>query len=107
MESHVVVHVTCPSRAEAEELSKKIMEQRLAACINVISGVQSYFYDENVLKQEKESLMILKTKRELVDSLTSFVIMHHSFEVPEVIALPIIGGSNDYLNWIGAQTTGS
>ena len=102
-EDYVVVYITCPSKDEAEELSRKILDERLSAYVNVVNGVQSFFHVEGVVDQKEESLMILRTKKELVESLGSFVRMHHSFDVPEVIVLPVIGGSNDYLNWINAE----
>ena len=104
MENYIVVYITCPSKDEAEKLAAKILQERLAACVNIINGVQSFFHWQGKIDQAKESLMILKTKKSLLKDLTSFVQMYHSYDVPEIIAIPIIGGSDDYLNWINAET---
>ncbi len=104
MENGIAVYISCPSKDEAEELSKIILDARLAASVNVVNGVQSFLHGQNSVDQVEQSLMILKTQKRLLNSLTEFVQMYHSSEMPEVIALPIIGGSDDYLDWINAQT---
>ena len=100
---YVVVYITCPSKDEAEELSRKVLAERLSAYTNVVAGVQSFFHTEDAVDSKEESLMILRTKKELVGSLMNFVQMHHSLDVPEVIVLPVIGGSDEYLNWLNAE----
>jgi len=104
MDQYVVVYVTCPSKVEADELAGKIVAERLAACANVIEGVNSVFHWQGKIDSAEESLIILKTRKKLLKELTSFVQLHHSYNVPEIIAIPIVGGSDDYLNWINSET---
>lgn len=104
MEQYIVVYVTCASKTEAEELAGKVVTERLAACANIINGVNSVFHWQGKIDSAEESLMILKTRKKLLKELTGFVQLHHSYDVPEIIAIPIIGGSDEYMNWIEAET---
>lgn len=104
MEQYIVVYVTCASKAEADDLAGKIVADRLAACASIINGVNSVFHWQGKIDSAAESLMILKTRKKLLKELINFVQLHHSYDVPEIIALPIVGGSDDYLNWIEAET---
>jgi periplasmic divalent cation tolerance protein len=100
MSEHVVVLVTAASREEAEGLAMLLLEQRLVACANLVSGLTSLFWWEGKLDRAEEVLLVLKTRRELVARVTDAVVAAHSYEVCEVIALPILGGSEAYLRWI-------
>jgi periplasmic divalent cation tolerance protein len=104
MEQYIVVYITCASKAEADELAAKIVSDRLAACATIIDGVKSVFHWHGKIDNAEESLIILKTRKKLLKELINFVQLHHSYDVPEIIALPIVGGSDDYLNWIEAET---
>ena len=82
------------------------MDERLAACVNRIAPVQSVYRWQGKLEQSEEHLLIIKTQRRLFAALEKRVRQLHSYSVPEIVALPIIDGSQDYLQWLGDQTTG-
>lgn len=104
MDQYIVVYITCASKTEADELAENIVADRLAACVNIINGVTSVFHWQGSIDRAEESLMILKTRKKLLKELINFVQLHHSYDVPEIIALPIVGGSDEYLNWLEAET---
>jgi periplasmic divalent cation tolerance protein len=106
MQEFIIVYVTAGSSAEAKRLAHALVVERLAACVNQIGPVQSIYHWEGKLEQSEEQLLIIKTKRELFTALEKRVRELHSYSVPEIVALPIIDGSPDYLRWLGEQVTG-
>lgn len=102
--SEIVVFVTTSSNEEAEKLGRLIVESRLAACANVLSGIRSIFRWDNKVSVENECLMIMKTTLQRYSELEALIRKHHSYQVPEIIALPIVAGSVSYLDWIREQT---
>ena len=96
----IVVLITMPDSQEAQQLSHMLLEQKKAACVNIIAGVNSRFWWQGQLDSAEESLLIVKTKASLLPELIKLVKRAHSYEVPEIIALPVIGGNQDYLEWI-------
>jgi len=98
--AHVVCFVTAASREEARRIGDAVVEERLAACANIIGPVASTYWWKGKVARDLEVLLILKTRRDLVAKLASRVRALHSYEVPEVIALPILGGNSAYLEWI-------
>jgi periplasmic divalent cation tolerance protein len=106
MPEFIVVYVTAGSPAEADRLARALVDERLAACVNRIAPVQSVYRWEGKLEQSEEQLLIIKTKRECFPALEKRVRELHNYAVPEIIALPIIDGSQDYLRWLNEQTTG-
>jgi len=100
-ESVVILCTAPPDRSEA--IAKALIEERLAACVNV-TGVRSYFRWEEESCAEKEDLLIIKTRKERMKEIISKITELHSYEVPEIIALPIIGGYDRYLEWVGEET---
>ncbi len=102
--SEIVVLVTASSNGEAEELGKLAVSSGMAACVNIVRGIQSIFRWEKVVKVETECLMIIKTTLDRFSELETVIREHHTYSVPEIIALPIIGGSAPYLEWIQAET---
>ncbi|BAZ39324.1 divalent-cation tolerance protein CutA [Calothrix sp. NIES-4101] len=101
----VFVYVTCKDRAEAIQVGKALVETRLAACANVIDGMDSIYWWKGKLEVAKEAILILKSRRDLVEELTKKVKLEHSYEVPCVVALPITGGNQDYLDWLTGETS--
>ena len=95
-----VVLVTCPSAKESEIIARGILEQRLAACVNTVGMVTSYFWWEGKIDRGEEVLLIIKTRRSAFPALKEYVKRHHSYEVPEVILLSIDEGHKPYLDWI-------
>jgi periplasmic divalent cation tolerance protein len=102
--SAVVVLVTCPTADRAAEIARALVEERLAACGNVVPGLRSIYRWEGKIQEDAEALLVLKTTRERFEALRDRVLALHPYEVPEVIALPIEAGSAAYLAWIAAET---
>lgn len=105
MQEFIVVYVTVGSAAEGDRLAHALVEERLAACINRIGKVQSVYRWEGKVEQSEEELLIIKTRRELFSVLEKRVRELHSYAVPEIIALPILEGSRDYLQWLKDQVS--
>ena len=103
MTNKIVVLSTCATQSEAESLARLLLDQRLAACVNIISQVKSYYHWQGRLDSAEEFLLIIKSARERFDELRAALERAHSYEVPEVIALPIVDGAPNYLNWIGSS----
>ena len=103
--TYIVVLVTAADAREAQQISRKLLEQRKAACVNIIPEVDSNFRWNGKIDSDSESLLIIKTKASLLPEVTSLVKEIHSYDVPEIIALPIIGGNQDYLEWIGKSVS--
>ena len=103
-EDKVVVFITVGTEQEAENIARVLIERRKAACINIIPKVRSLFWWQDKLDSAEESLLIAKTRASLVPKVISLVKEVHSYEVPEIIALPVTGGNEDYLKWVADET---
>lgn len=104
MPEGVVIFVTTSSKDEARAIAEALVSLKLVACANILGSVQSIFRWEGKLCEENETLVILKSVKSRVEEVVKKVRQLHSYDVPEIIALPIIGGSEDYLNWVESQT---
>ncbi|HWR90090.1 MAG TPA: divalent-cation tolerance protein CutA [Dissulfurispiraceae bacterium] len=100
----VVVYITAPNEEEAARMAAALVEERLAACVNIVKNVRSIYRWKDKTEDETEVLMIAKTQRGLFDRLLRRVRELHSYTVPEVIAMPVIAGSEDYLRWVEEVT---
>jgi periplasmic divalent cation tolerance protein len=100
----IVVYITSSNEDEAAKISKTIVEERLAGCVNIVKGIRSIYSWQGKIEDDSEVLMIVKTQRHLFESLKRRVKELHSYTVPEVIALPVVEGSEDYLNWLKEVT---
>ncbi len=100
MTQFCVVQVTCGNTEQAEALAEQLVRQQYAACVNIIPNIKSYYLWEGRLEKSDEILLIIKTRQNLIDDLVVFVKKEHGYDMPEIIALPIQGGSKDYLNWL-------
>jgi periplasmic divalent cation tolerance protein len=100
----IVVMVTVGSEGEATKISKILVERGLAACVNIIPGVRSIFRWDGNITEEQEFLLLAKTVKQAFEQLTRAVKANHSYRVPEIIALPIQHGSEEYLSWIRDMT---
>ena len=98
--TYIVIFITTSSETEARQISDALLTRRKAACVNIIPTVNSSFWWQGKLESAAESLLMVKTKASLVDEVVALVKENHSYTVPEIIALPIIGGNPDYLEWI-------
>jgi periplasmic divalent cation tolerance protein len=101
--AHIVLFITTATTNEAQRISKVLLEQKKVACVNIVPGVSSLFWWKNKLDSAHESLLIVKTKASLLNEVVGLVTEIHSYDIPEIIALPIIGGNKDYLEWIGKE----
>lgn len=98
--THVVVLITAGSIKEAEAIGRSLVEGRLAACVNISPSVRSLFRWHGAIEEQQEALLLVKSRSDLVPALIEAVKRLHTYTVPEVIALPILDGSPDYLAWI-------
>ena len=92
--------VTCASSKEARSISESLLKKRLVACASVVSGVNSRFWWKGRIDSAKECLVLLKSKKENFVKIEKEIKRIHSYEVPEIIAIPVIAGSRDYLKWV-------
>ncbi len=97
---HLVVFVTAPSHESAEQIATSLLTKRLAACINIMSGVRSHYLWQGKIAHDDEVLLVIKTHQTRFSALEAEIKAVHPYELPEIIALPIITGSADYLAWI-------
>jgi periplasmic divalent cation tolerance protein len=100
--TYVIVLVTTASKQEAEKIAKRLLKQKLIACANIIGPVSSLFHWSGKMETAEEYLIFMKSHRDLSDKLTETVKALHSYEVPEILVLPIVGGSKAYLDWLGS-----
>lgn len=107
MTDKIVVLSTCASAEEGERIARHLVERKLAACVNVLAGVRSVYRWKGKIEDSPEALLIIKSSRELFDELKSALDKIHSYEVPEVLALPIVDGSDNYLDWLARELKGT
>jgi periplasmic divalent cation tolerance protein len=100
----VVVLITAGNREEARQIAELLVNEKKAACVNTVADVDSLFRWKGKVESARESLLLVKTRAALLPEIVSLVKEIHSYEVPEIIALPIVGGSEDYLRWLDSAT---
>ena len=103
MDEICVVLCTCPPDA-ADVLARGLVEQRLAACVNVLPKIRSVYRWNDAVTADEESLLVIKTRAASFDGLRAWLREHHPYELPEVIALPVTAGAPDYLAWVAEET---
>jgi periplasmic divalent cation tolerance protein len=101
MTDKIVVLSACSTDEEAERLARLLVEERLAACVNVIPGVRSFYRWKGAVEDAGEHLLVIKSSRALFPALKAAIERAHSYETPEALALPILDGAANYLNWLG------
>ncbi|MCG3174241.1 MAG: Divalent-cation tolerance protein CutA [Myxococcota bacterium] len=101
---HIAVFVTMDTPQNARQLARLIIEARLAACVNISGGVTSVYRWNGAMHEDGEQLLIIKTLASRLEELTDFIRKNHHYELPEVIALPILGGNIPYLAWLGRES---
>ncbi len=104
MSQFIVVLVTCGSEEEALKIAHSLVEEHLAACVNVVSPVRSIYRWEGKIWDEKEWILFIKTQKERFEELERKVKSLHSYSIPEIIGLPIVEGSSPYLKWLEEMT---
>ena len=99
----IVLFITTANAEEARRIADLLLKERKAACINIVPRVDSLFWWQGKVDSAKEALLIIKTRKPLLGKLIKKMRALHSYEVPEIIALPIIGGNSDYLDWLDKE----
>ena len=99
----VVILITTSTDEEAHKIANVLLTQRKVACVNIVPRVSSFFWWQDKIDSAPESLLIIKTKASLLDEIVTLVRGIHSYDVPEIIALPVVGGNQDYLDWIDKE----
>ncbi len=103
MTDKIVVLCTCANEEEAQRLAHALVEARVAACVNVAGGVSSVYRWKGAVETAREWLLLIKSSRPMFEKLRAEIEKHHSYEVPEVLALTVTDGAESYLNWLEAQ----
>lgn len=103
MTDALVVLCTVPDEATAERLARGAVDAQLAACVNVLGGVRSFYRWKGEVQDERELQLVLKTDRARFDALAAWIAREHPYEVPEVLALPVVAGADSYLAWMREQ----
>lgn len=103
----VLLYVTAQGVAEATQIGRTLVQERLAACANVLPGMTSVYEWQGELCESAEAVLVLKTRASLVEAASERVRALHSYDVPCVVALPIVGGNGEFLLWVARQTTGA
>jgi Uncharacterized protein involved in tolerance to divalent cations len=101
----LVVYITAPNEEEGAKIARVLVEERLAGCVNIVPEIRSIYSWQGKIEDEKEVLLIVKTRLKLFTVLKSKVLKMHSYSVPEIIALPIVDGSEEYIKWLKEVTT--
>jgi periplasmic divalent cation tolerance protein len=107
MTDKIVVFCTCASAEDAERIGRSLVESRLAACVSAAPGLRSFYRWQGKIEDAAEHLLIVKSTRALFPELQAAITRLHPFGVPEIIALPVVAGSEEYLAWIDAETRGA
>ncbi|MBL8124802.1 MAG: divalent-cation tolerance protein CutA [Pyrinomonadaceae bacterium] len=96
----LIVLTTTPTEEEAEQLASQMVEQKLAACVQVLPNIKSIYFWEGRIQKEGENLLLIKTLDDRYSDLEKFILEHHSYEIPEIVALNSEHVSGSYLKWL-------
>lgn len=99
-----LLYCTCPDADTAQRIARALVEQRLAACVNIVPGLRSIYRWKDAVQDEAECLLLIKTRESRVNALTESIRALHPYELPEVIAVPVVAGLAPYLDWIRDNT---
>ena len=103
MSDKLVVLVTCSGATEARRIARAVVEARLAACVNIVPGARSIYRWQGVIESAAEWLLIIKSSRQIFARLCAALEGAHSYQIPEVLAMPVVEGAPNYLNWLEDQ----
>ena len=106
MTEALVILCTCPDEATASRLAGDLVEENLAACVNILPGIRSIYRWQDELQMDDEVLMLVKTSRDAYPQLERWLLDNHPYDVPEVLALPVETGAANYLAWVGGESSG-
>jgi len=104
MDEYIQVFTTIDNNENAEKIAKTLVEERLAACVQIIGPITSFYWWKNKLEKSEEWLCIIKSRKSIYNKLEKRIREVHTYEVPEIIAMPITYGYSEYLNWIRDET---
>jgi periplasmic divalent cation tolerance protein len=99
----IVVLTTCNSQEQGAQLARHLIEHRLAACVSIVTGARSFYRWRGEIEQAAEVVLIVKSRRDVFEKLRDAIVQLHSDEIPEVIALPVVDGSEGYLSWLDRE----
>lgn len=102
--SFILVLITTPSAETSQQIAEALVSRKLAACVNILPGIRSLYTWKGAVQQDNEHLLIVKSRLRLFDALQAAVREIHPYEVPEIIALPVVAGAQSYLDWWQAET---
>jgi len=103
MTDKIVVFSTCDSEEQAGRIARELVEQKLAACVNILPGARSIYRWKGQVEDSSEWLLIIKSRRDLMDKLRAAIGKIHTYEVPELLAVPVVDGSESYLAWLDRE----
>ena len=103
MTEYIQVLTTVKHKTDAEKIAKSLVEKRLAACVQILGPLTSYFHWQGKLDSSVEYLCLIKSRADLFTELEAEITSQHPYEVPEILATPITEGNKDYLNWLAAE----
>ncbi len=98
--SFIIIFITVPTEKEAQKISDKLLKEKLVACVNIVKEINSLFWWKEKIESANEILLTAKTELKFFNDIVRVTKQLHSYDVPEIIALPIIGANKDYLDWI-------
>ena len=101
---YIIVFVTVSDRETGKKIAQVLLERRLCACVNIVKGIESFFWWQDKINREIEDLLVIKTREVLFDKLRAAVIENHSYDTPEIISVPIQQISQKYADWLDSQT---
>ncbi|MEE4376234.1 MAG: divalent-cation tolerance protein CutA [Candidatus Competibacteraceae bacterium] len=102
-EQYLVIYCTCPDSEIAEQVASTLVDEGLAACVNIVPGLVSIYCWQGERQRDSEVLLIIKSRQTSYDALEARIQALHPYDVPEVIALPIVRGATEYLAWLDSQ----
>jgi periplasmic divalent cation tolerance protein len=97
---YIVIFITASSKKEGRRIARALLKNKLVACVNIVDKISSFFWWQGKIDTAKELLLIIKSKKSLLPKIIKLIKSKHSYDVPEIIVLPIIAGNSDYLRWI-------
>ena len=100
MKNPILILTTASTKAEADQIANKLVQEKLAACVNIIPNIKSIYRWKDKINTDSEFLLIIKTMKSVENKVIQYIKKHHSYDTPEIISFPITGGDKRYLNWI-------
>jgi periplasmic divalent cation tolerance protein len=106
MTEKILVLSNCGSEEEARRVARALVEARVAACVNIVPGIQSVYHWQGAIQEDSEWMLVIKSTRPMFESLAAELRKIHSYQVPEVLAIPVIAGDQNYLDWMDREISG-